>query len=125
MGEPFEEVARRFLPKIPKPFPGVSHLLKILGLTKTQRTLYDHYMLSLHNLMKGDLNYQRDVPQIEFSFPSQTTWIVMTDHVSHAAMVGQHMLEQTFYLPIFGMMDESLSPLRILEKISGQRLVRL
>lgn len=123
LGEPFEEVARRFLPKISKPLPGSSHVLNALGITKSRRTLYDHYMLHLHNRMKKDLHYQKDVPQIEFSFPPQTTWIVMTDQVSHAAMAGQHMLEQTFYLPISGMMNENLSPLRILEKISGQRLM--
>jgi hypothetical protein len=123
LGEPFEEVAKQFLPRIRKPFFGTSFLLEVLQITKSRRTLYDHYMLKMHDLMKSDLKYQTQAQQLEFQFPAQSTWIVMTDQVSHAATAGQYILEQTFYLPISGMLNEHLSPLRILEKIIGVKLV--
>lgn len=123
LGESFEEVARQFLPRIRKPLFGSSTLLKALNITKTKRTPYDHYMLRMHDLMKGDLDYQINANQIEFQFPPNSTWIVMTDHVSHAAMAGQYVLEQTFYLPISGMLNENLSPLRVLERMKGCNLV--
>lgn len=121
LGEPFTEVARRFMPLINKPLPGNAWLLQKLKITKGRRTHYDHYMLNIHDKMKADLHYQRSVDQEEVHFPNRT-WIVFTDQASHAALAGQHMLEQTFYLPVSGLLNPEQSPLRILEKITGQLL---
>ncbi|MEO8401814.1 MAG: Kdo hydroxylase family protein [Gammaproteobacteria bacterium] len=123
VGEPYADVAKRFLPQVPRPWPGKSFLLKSLKLTKTYRTKYDHIMLQIHNRMKADLEYQKAVPQCEIGFVPGNTWIVQTDHVSHAAMSGQYMFEQTFYLPVDAMLNPELSPLRVLEKMMGNVLV--
>lgn len=117
VGEPFEVVAKRFMPKIKKPLPGSSFILKTLGITKTKRTSYDAMMLQMHDLMKADLNYQKNADQSEIRFPTQCSWMVFTDLVSHAAMSGQHALEQTFYLPVEAMHDIHCSPLKILERL--------
>ncbi len=122
VGEPFLNVAERFLPSIKRLWTGQSALLKMLGLTKSYRTEYDHIMLQIHNRMKLDLDYQKNVSQDEIHFAPGSTWIVQTDHVSHAAMAGQHLLEQTFYLPVNAMLNPELSPLRTLEKLSGKSL---
>jgi hypothetical protein len=122
VGEPFEEVARRFLPKINKQLPGYAALLQLLKITKTTRSEYDHIMLQIHDRMKADLHYQRNVMQDEIHFVPNTTWIVQTDHVSHAAMSGQHVLEQTFYLPVNAMQAPALSPLHTLERLMGHTL---
>lgn len=117
IGEPFELVAKKFVPKIRRPLPGSAGLLHFLNITKTPRSLYDHYMLHIHDRMKADEDYQKNANQQEVRFPPASTWIVQTDHVSHAAMQGQHLLEQTFYLPIHAMQNPELSPLRVLEKM--------
>lgn len=122
VGESFENVAQRFLPDINSPWSGKAALLKMLKLTKTYRTEYDHIMLQIHDRMKADLDYQKNVSQNEIHFAPGSTWIVQTDHVSHAAMAGQYVLEQTFYLPVTAMMNPDLSPLRTLEKLSGKAL---
>lgn len=123
IGEPFDKVANRFIPQIVKPIMGSAALLRLLKITKSYRTPYDHYMLKLHNLMKADEEYQKNAEQQEVRFPPGSTWIVQTDNVSHAAMQGQYVLEQTYYLPVKAMRDEAKSPLRILEKILNQKLV--
>jgi hypothetical protein len=123
VGEPFEQVANRFVPNISKPFPGKSTLLRMLKITKSYRTLYDHYMLNMHDNMKADEEYQINAPQEEIRFPAGSSWIVQTDDVSHAAMSGQFLLEQTFYLPVKAMRNEAQSPLRILEKLLNRQLV--
>jgi hypothetical protein len=123
LGEPFEVVAQQFLPQLRKPILGSSTLLRLLNITKSHRTLYDHMMLQLHNNMKADEKYQRNAQQIEVHFPTNSTWVVQTDHVSHAAMSGQYLLEQTFYLPPQAMLSESKSPLRILERLLERSLV--
>ena len=121
-GEPFEQVAKRFLPGIPNPFPGKAAALRFLKITKSYRTAYDHYMLQIHDRMKADEKYQAEADQREVRFPPNSTWIVQTDDVSHAAMQGQYVLEQTFSLPVEAMQNEMLSPLRVLERLLQQPL---
>lgn len=123
LGEPFRDVAKRFLPTVRKQLFGESTLLKALRITKTYRTQYDHIMLQIHDGMKGDLHYQKNVPQTNVLFAAGTSWIVLTDNVSHAAMSGQYVLEQTFYLPVEAMINPQNSPLRILEQLAGHSLV--
>jgi len=122
-GEPFEDVAKRFVPSIRPPIQGVSVVLSYLKITKRPRTPYDHYMLKLHDLMKSDPDYQSRAPASAFDFPAGTTWMVYTDQVSHAAMRGSCAFEQTFYVPVECMAKPASSPLRILERLTGQRLV--
>ncbi len=123
LGESFDAIAKRFMPGIKPPAPGSSQLLHLLHVTKSRRSAYDHYMLQLHDRMKADLQYQRDSEQINFDFPPGSTWVVYSDLVSHAAMAGQYLLEQTFYLPVSGMQDPARSPQRQLEQLTGQTLI--
>lgn len=123
LGEPFEQVAKRFLPQIRFQSNIKANLYKRLGITKGLRTDYDHLMLELHNRMKADLNYQKSAEQICVDLPAQTTWIVQTDQVSHAAMAGQYLFEQTFYLPVNAMQNPDLSPLKVLERLTERELV--
>lgn len=123
VGEPFEACAERFLPRLSPPFPGKGRVLQALRLTRGYRSLYDHYMLSLHDSMKADEAYQRQCPQYEVPFPSATSWMVFTDQVSHAAMAGQYVFEQTFHLPVQGLHDPSTAPLKVLERLLARELV--
>jgi len=123
LGAPFEDVARMFLKSVPPRFSGSARLLNAIGATKSYRTAYDHAMLHIHDSMKMDAGYQQHALQNEFSFPPGSTWIVYTDKVSHAAMGGQHLFEQTFYLPVRAMLDPAKAPLSILERLAGRTLV--
>lgn len=122
LGEPFEQLAQRYVPSIPEPLPGSSFVLNALGVTKSRRSAYDHFMLRLHDEMKADVDYQSKAVRESFEFRSGVTWIVYTDQVSHAAMGGQYALEQTFLLPVEAMLDPAQSPLRVLERLRGHAL---
>ena len=115
LGEPFEKVLHQFAPKVRRYSPFKAKLLRAFKATKTLRSRYDHYMLSLHDSMKLDDTYQNQAPKEQIDFPPKSTWIVFTDLVSHAALSGQYLLEQTFYLPVEGMNRPELSPLRVIE----------
>jgi hypothetical protein len=115
LGAPFPTVVEHFHSKLKKPVWGTSFLLHLLKVTKSKRTLYDHYMLQLHNAMKADLTYQKQVQQMEFHFPAGSTWIVYTDQVSHAAMSGQFTLEQTFYIPLKALNEPKQAPSWVLD----------
>jgi 3-deoxy-D-manno-oct-2-ulosonic acid (Kdo) hydroxylase len=116
LGEPFEDVVKKIAPKTSNPLPGIAYLLNWFGITKNYRTLYDHYMIQIHDLMKGDHHYQTTVPKEEVHFPAGSSWIVYTDQVSHAALSGQHVLEQTFNLPMVSLKNAASAPLSILER---------
>ena len=122
VGEAFDQAAARFLPGIRRPLPGTSWMLEQLRIVKGRRTEYDHFMLGIHDRMKADQGYQAQVPQTKLSIPPGTTWACFTDSVSHAATSGQFAFEQTFYLPVSAMNDPELSPLRVLERLTGRAL---
>ncbi len=123
VGESFEAMARRFLPRIKAPLPGSAALLAALRVTKTPRSEYDHLMLGLHDGTKADLAYQRDCAQQTVAFAPGTTWLCFSDQVLHAAMSGQYMLEQTIHLPPSALYAPERAPLAILERLTGHALV--
>lgn len=122
IGEPFDAMAQRFAGRVSRQWPGSAWLLEKLGVTKGRRSRYDHVMLNLHDAAKLDDGYQHATSRTRFEFPAHSTWIVFTDRVMHAALAGQFLLEQTFYLPVAAMRDEQSSPLRILEGIYKRNL---
>ncbi len=116
VGEPLDQVINKFVPHVRRPIPGSAWLLKLFGITRGKRTKYDHYMLNIHNQMKADPHYQKNCAQSEIHFAPGATWIVYTDQVSHAAMAGQYVLEQTFYLPATAMHFQNTAPVKVLEE---------
>ncbi|MGD9897320.1 MAG: Kdo hydroxylase family protein [Candidatus Methylacidiphilaceae bacterium] len=122
IGEDFREYAARFAPRVPAPIPGSRFLLSLVGATKGYRSLYDHYMLGLHDQGKLDMEYQRQSPQEAFAFPPRTTWMCFTDQALHAVDSGQYLLEQTFHLPRAALRHPERSPLSVLEEIVGRPL---
>ncbi len=122
VGEPFEQVSSRFLSAIRPPALGSTTLMQLFRVTRGRRSLYDHYMLRLHDAMKADDTYQQTCPQHNVDLPAGSTWMVFTDSVPHAVTSGQHQFEQTFYLELDGMARPDKSPLRILEKQLGRSL---
>jgi hypothetical protein len=123
VGEPFADYAARFLPKARPLAPGQAWLMQALGLTKARRSAYDQLMLGLHDAAKASDAYQTGAPRETLAFPPGATWIVFTDCVPHAAMSGRYAFEQTFFLPVEAMVDPERSPLRVLERMTGRKLI--
>lgn len=123
VGEPFFDVVKKMASKVRKPIPGISWILQTLNITKGNRTLYDHYMLQLHDNMKKDQSYQINAPQQEIHFAAGSSWMVFTDQVPHAAMSGQYLFEQTFYVPISALNNPTTAPLHVLETYFKQKLI--
>ena len=123
VGEDFATMATALLPRVRRPWPGTSTLLSALRVTKGVRSDYDHLMLGLHDRAKSDMAYQRDCVQQIVRFAPGTTWLCFSDQVMHAAVSGQHMLEQTIHLPVSALYDRASSPLAILERLCGRTLL--
>jgi hypothetical protein len=123
VGEPFEDVARRFLPRVKAYAPWQARVLKALHVTKSLRSEYDHLMLQLHDAMKSDADYQRNAPQEAMAFPAGSVWVCFSDQTPHAVMAGQYMLEQTLHLAASRQYNPESSPLAILSRLTGRTLV--
>ena len=123
VGEPFEDMAKRFLPRIEKYRPLHAHWIKLLRKTKKLRTEYDHMMLQFHDHMKLDADYQQNAPQLTMPFAAGSVWVCFSDHTLHAAMSGQFMMEQTLNLSPQAQYDPSQSPLAVLQRLTGRALV--
>jgi hypothetical protein len=123
VGEPFEAVARHFLPLAEPYSPWRAKALHFLHVTKSLRSEYDHLMLQLHDRMKADMDYQRNAPQVTVPFLPGSAWVCFSDQTSHAAMSGQYMMEQTFRLPVAQQYDPDSSPLAILRRLTGRPLI--
>jgi len=119
----FQDFAERFRHRARRLLPGEAALLETLSLTKCRRTDYDQIMLGMHDAAKRDRGYQATAPRRFVSFPGGATWLAFTDQTPHAAVSGQCALEQTFYVPVDSLAEPAASPLRILERIWGERLV--
>jgi 3-deoxy-D-manno-oct-2-ulosonic acid (Kdo) hydroxylase len=117
VGEPFADMAARFLPKVPRYNGLQAKLINALGITKSLRGEYDHIMLHLHDLTKADADYQANAPQMRFEFPANSTWVVYSDLVLHAVLSGQHMMEQTFHLPQIHLAHPQASPKSNIERL--------
>jgi len=122
VGQPFEDFARTFLPKVGPHAPGKSWLYEKLGVTRGRRSLYDELMLSLHDAGKLDSDFQQNSPHQKVEFPPGSCWLVFTDQVLHAALGGEFALEQTFHLDVSEMAVPDRAPIRVLERLSGKPL---
>jgi len=98
-------------------------LLRNAGVKIPLRSPYDSYMLRMHNFLKENGDFQKNCHKDHWEFPPNSCWAVFTDQVSHAALSGQYALEQTFLIPVPALLYPEKSPLRILERLSGQNLV--
>ncbi|HTH81107.1 MAG TPA: Kdo hydroxylase family protein [Ramlibacter sp.] len=122
VGEPFEDVARRFVPQARPYSRWQAQALNALHVTKSLRSEYDHLMLQIHDRMKADDEYQRASPQVTMNFPPGSAWVCFSDQTVHAAMAGQYMMEQTFHLPAAKQYNHHASPLAILSRLAGHPL---
>jgi len=123
IGESFETVAERFLPRV-KPYQRwQAYALRGLQVTKSVRSEYDHLMLQLHDAMKADQDYQQRSAQITMPFPAGSVWMCFSDQATHAVMSGQYMMEQTLHLSPQHQYNVESSPLAILQRMLGRALV--
>jgi hypothetical protein len=127
---PFAAIAPHFaksvgLPARPAAHPFRSALREVaraLNLPGARRSPYDQFMHECHNAMKEDADFQRSAPKQHWEFPPNSTWIVLTDCVSHAVLSGQYALEQTFIISRRAMVRPELAPAAILERLAGYPL---
>ncbi|WP_158501880.1 Kdo hydroxylase family protein [Vitiosangium sp. GDMCC 1.1324] len=78
---------------------------------------YDRLMRQFHNYMKDTPAFiqGRDGYE-EFSFPSFSAWMVLTDTVSHACLSGQFAFVDTFLIRLASCKRPEISPYQLLQR---------
>jgi hypothetical protein len=76
---------------------------------------YDRAMKRMHDTLKDDPAFQADEERCAFfEFPPSSSWVVLTDTVSHAAVRGQHALVATWIVPLECCAAPELAPYRVM-----------
>ncbi len=94
-------------------------VLRALHWPRATRSPYDDFMHRFHNSLKEDREFQSNCAKHRWEFPPDSTWIVYTDMVSHAAIEGQFAMEQTFLVSRSAMVLPEKSPIAVLETLCG------
>ncbi len=134
VSDPFRVVAPRYAPaEIALPEPDSNgrrawkSLATSLGLGAAapalKRSPYDEFMMRFHNFLKENREFQSSCTKYDYQFPAGSSWMVYTDMVPHAVLCGQYALEQTLLVAAEAMVAPQHAPLRVLEELSGARLV--
>ncbi|HEY2797660.1 MAG TPA: Kdo hydroxylase family protein [Thermoanaerobaculia bacterium] len=103
-----------------RPSPA-DRLLRALGARRELPSAYDAFMLRFHDFLKSNAEFQGGERE-RFSFPPGSSWIVLTDMVSHAVLSGQFALEQTVILSRGSLIAPESAPIAILERLAGRPL---
>jgi hypothetical protein len=98
-----------------------ARLLRAVGARRELPSAYDAFMLRFHDFLKGNAEFQAGERE-RFSFPPGSSWVVLTDMVSHAVLSGQFALEQTVILSRGSLVAPESAPIAILEKLAGRPL---
>jgi hypothetical protein len=100
----------------------VGPLQRLVRIPAPDRAPYDEFMLHLHDYLKENSQFQREGTKYRVDFRPHSTWICFTDAVPHAVLSGRLALEQTFIIPLNGLVSADKSPIRNLEQMAGRPL---
>ncbi len=102
----------------------LGRIAETIGLRQFAASPYDNLMRHFHNFLKENREFQESCPKERVEFPPRSSWLVFTDMVSHAVLSGQFALEQTLIVPWRAQLKPELSPLNVLERLTGTSLTR-
>ena len=82
---------------------------------------YDRAMKRMHDALKDDPAFQADEGRFtRFTFGPGSSWMVLTDLVSHACISGQHALVCTWTVPPRAQVRPELSPWAVMDATAAR-----
>ncbi|HEV2351737.1 MAG TPA: Kdo hydroxylase family protein [Terriglobia bacterium] len=131
----FDTLAERFAGAnrppglFPKQANGVSairrsflRVVRAVGIPVRPASAYDDFMHRFHNFLKHNAEFQQSCPKARWEFPPNSSWIALTDMVSHAVLSGQFALEQTYIVSRSALTLPRKAPVNVLERLCGSAL---
>ena len=102
---------------------GVLRTLTKLGIPQAltvDSSPYDRAMKRMHDTLKDNDAFQADEARNAFfEFPPFSSWMVLTDMVSHACVSGQHALVNTWTVPRASLVLPECAPYAVIEAKSA------
>jgi hypothetical protein len=89
-----------------------------------QRSVYDSFMLRLHDYMKANEEYQEHAAKRVWKFEPGSAWLTFTDVVSHSVLRGRFALEHSYFIPPSALALPEKSPAALLQKACGIPVLR-
>jgi len=111
-------LSRRAQSNSSKAWRAVRRGLRHMGLPLKDRSPYDRFMLTFHDYLKSNDEFQKNCTKRYREFPPGSTWLVFTDMVPHAVLFGQFALEQTFIIDRRSLVRPDKAPVNILESLA-------
>ena len=102
----------------PRWIAALSDGLGRLGLAHHFRPPYDRFMLSFHDWLKANPEFQSRPHSIS-EFEPMAGWMCMTDTVSHAVLRGRFALEQTVLVLPQTLQAPEVAPAKVLDSLAG------
>ena len=103
---------------------GLLRTLAKLGLPQAltvDSSPYDRAMKRVHDTLKDDDDFQRDERRWSFfEFPPFSSWVVLTDMVSHACVSGQHALVNTWTVSKESLRVPELAPYQVIARAGAR-----
>ncbi len=124
--DPFPKLFERYGKKAGLPGKGsgwmgemVQGFVRLFRPGRARRSPYDSFMLRFHNYLKENAGFQERCNKRIWTFPPGSSWLVMTDTCSHAALRGRFALEHSYFVAQQSLALPQLSPAALLEQACG------
>jgi hypothetical protein len=104
----------------PGVFVQIQHrIVRLFRPGKQPRSPYDAFMLRFHNFLKASSEFQEKCSKRLWSFPPGSSWMVLTDVCTHAALRGRYALEHSYFIApeVLALPDEA--PAALLQRACG------
>ncbi len=98
-------------------------VLRLFRPGKPSRSVYDAFMLRLHDYLKANEDFQERGPKHFWKFPPGSAWLAMTDTCSHAVLRGRFALEHSYFVAPAALALPDESPAALLRRMCGRAVL--
>ncbi len=86
---------------------------------RTERSVYDAFMLRFHDFLKANDEFQERGPKRFWNFAPGSAWLTFTDVTSHSVLRGRYALEHSYFVAPETLALPQESPAALLERLCG------
>jgi hypothetical protein len=94
-------------------------LVQIFRPGQPRRSVYDAFMLRLHDYLKANDDFQERTPKRFWAFEPGSAWVAFTDVCSHAVLRGRYALEHSYFVAPEALALPEESPPALLARACG------
>jgi hypothetical protein len=99
------------------------NVLQLFHPARPRRSVYDSFMLRLHDYLKANDDFQERGPKRYWTFPPGSAWLAITDTASHAVLRGRYALEHSYFIAPTGLALPQESPPALLQRMCGMTVL--